>query len=112
MLRLIKLIINPQDGTHEGAIDISLDRLPNYFLDQSVRGVKLLEDNNTLFVLLFYSNGSVVLLDLVDILQDQNFGDPELSSVYSEIICSFILVAVVSFVMMARRILLRRRARP
>ncbi|OMJ78673.1 hypothetical protein SteCoe_21480 [Stentor coeruleus] len=51
------------ESVYEKSFEIALDHLPSVLLEKTIRDFKIIQRNKDVHVLIFYSNGAVVLID-------------------------------------------------
>ncbi|OMJ73274.1 hypothetical protein SteCoe_28087 [Stentor coeruleus] len=59
------------ESAFENNFEIALDHLPSVLLEKTIRDFKIIQRNNDYYVLIFYSNGAVVLIDFKQAILDK-----------------------------------------
>lgn len=100
-LRFIK--VNSTQGFIKiGHFDLAMDHLPSSLMERNIKNLKLIEYNDKVFALVFYSNGVMVLIDFhsfVDSEQSYEFKDDVW---FGEVLTLFI-VCLTGFWLLCRR---------
>ncbi|CAG9334374.1 unnamed protein product [Blepharisma stoltei] len=107
-LRLIRMTWDDRQLLNDGAVDISLDSLPGYLLNNEIRSLKLIDHNEELYAVIFYSEGTVVVLDLNEIIEENGFSESNFSYLWLNSITSLISIGCISCLFLSRGIWRRR----